>query len=215
MAGTTPARQPSSKRWKLLLAHGDSRAVCTSLVRRGERVSGENDQGAGSEFDVSHLFHGHAAQLGSRFAISAKNDRDSQELTTRVREPRGEDEDFARILNFGFRSGFELHLQWKSAEQTEEVSIPLSERLGVPSNYARKQARPVESRVPAIFITTDSLDAGEVVSALSDVVLDPEEELVLQALQIIDPTIERIAPGCHLSFIPPARRCGDQIPKYN
>ncbi len=180
---------------ELLLAHGNTRKVTTSLVRRGEQIAGRNDQGVGNDFDVSHLFHGHAARAGSSFTISAKNSgRDSQELATRIQEPSGEDESFARIMNFGFAGGFTMHLQWKSAGQKEEASIPLSERLGVPTGYIRNQTRQAENQVPAVFVTTDSLDAEEVGLGLSAVVLDPEEEFVLQALQIIDPKIERIAP---------------------
>ena len=88
-----------------------------------------------------------------------------------------------------------MDLQWKSVDQTEETSIPLTERLGVPYAFIRRRVpRPTENRVSAVFVTTEPLSTSEVVLALSAVGLDPEEELVLQALQIIDPRIERIAP---------------------
>ena len=180
---------------ELLLAHGDSRAVWNSLSRRGERVVGEEDQGVGSELDVSHLFRGHAPKVGSDFAILAKNDRDSQELTGRIQELREYDKEQGRLLDIDSGIASRMQLQWKSMNQMEETSIPLTERLGVSVEYINRRAqRPTENQVPSAFVTTDSLSAAAVVSALSAVVLDPEEELVLQALQIIDPTIERIAP---------------------
>lgn len=181
---------------ELLLAHGDPRAIWASLSRRGERVSVEDDQGGiGNEFYVSHLFHGHAPQIGSGFAIFSKNDHASQKLTGRIRELREEDKVQGPLPNMVFDLGPGMHLQWKSMNQVEETSIPLTDRLGVSVDFFRKRVpRPTENRLSATFVTTDSLGVEEVVSALSAVILDPEEEFVLQALQIIDPTIERIAP---------------------
>ena len=180
---------------ELLLAHGDSRAVWTSLVRRGERVFGEEDQGSGSELNVAHLFHGHAPQVGSDFVVLAKNDRDSQELTGRIRELHEESEGEGSLFNLDSNIGSEMHLQWLSMNQTEETSLPLTDRLGFSADTMRRRAqRPTENRVPTAFVTTDSLSADEIIRSLSAVMLDPEEEFVLQALQIIDPTIERIAP---------------------
>ena len=198
---------------ELLLTHGDFGAIWTSLSRRGERVVGEEDQGNGSEFDVSHLFHGHAPQVGAGFTILSENDLASQELTGRIREIH-EEEDQERLPDIYMDFSSKMHLQWRSIGQAEETFIPLTGRLGVSVNVLRRRAqRPTENRVPTTFVTTDSLGTEEVISALSAVILDPEEELVLQALQIIDPTNERIAPIA--SYRSSSRRGGVVIKSRN
>ena len=183
---------------ELLLAHGDPRTIWTSLSRRGERVFGEDERGVGSEFDVSHLFHGHAPDLGSAFAIVSQNDSASQQLAGTIVEIRDDEKGQERLPEierqlFGIVSG--LQLKWNSSNQAEETLIPLTEKFGVSVDTIRRRLqRPPENRVALAFVTTDSLSADEVISALSGVVLDPEEELILEALRIIDPNIERIAP---------------------
>lgn len=56
----------------LFASRGDPATLRTLLLRRGERVPAEADQGlARVELDPSHLFTGHEARVGSQFTIAA------------------------------------------------------------------------------------------------------------------------------------------------
>lgn len=58
----------------------------------------------------------------------------------------------------------------------------------------RRPVRRDELKQVTSFVTTSSLTPDEVLSILSRIVLNPEEDLLLKALRIIEPSIERIAP---------------------
>lgn len=184
---------------ELLLAHGDPRTIWISLSRRGERVFGDDERGVSSEFDISHLFYGHTPDFGSSFSIVSQNDVSSQRLTGSILEVRADETGQERMpvidgqLTFELPAG--LHLEWISSTQSEATHIPLTGRFGVSMDAIRRRMqRPQENRTPVAFVTTESLSEDEVIAALSGVVLDPEEDFVLQAMRIIDPSIERIAP---------------------
>ncbi len=115
-----------------------------------------------------------------------------------IREVTDDDKGQEQLpINFGVASG--LYLKWNSSSQAEETLIPLTEKFGISVDTLRRRLqRPLENRVSLAFVTTDSLSSDEVITALSSVMLDPEEDLILEALRIIDPTIERIVPVVEL-----------------
>lgn len=59
----------------LLASGGDPAAIWSIGTRRGERleVQTEGRNQIDTELDLSHLFHGHDLQVGTKFSISAKN----------------------------------------------------------------------------------------------------------------------------------------------
>ena len=192
---------------ELLHAHGDAWSIWASLSRRGERVFGDDDRGVNSEFDVSHLFHGHSPDLGATFSIVSKNDASSQQLGGTIVEIQSDDSrqealpEIERQLSFAPLVG--LQLKWNSSNQSEATLIPLTEKLGLSADFIRRRLqRPPENRMPLAFVTTESLSTDDVIASLSSILFESPEDLVLEALRIIDPTIERIAPVVQTRSMP-------------
>jgi len=89
----------------------------------------------------------------------------------------------------------DLKLTWQSGTKEEDTALPTTERGGLSIETLRRRiGRRDEPRDPVAFITTSSFSSDEVTSLLSRVILNPEEGILLRALRIIDPTIERLAP---------------------
>lgn len=184
---------------ELLLAHGDPRSIWAALNRRGERVWEDEDRRGNPELDICRLFYGYEMHIGSRFHVSADNDNSSQSLKAEIVELDEEimtQAEFAALENDSQFSSSGLSLRWKGDHSDEESSaMPISDRGGLSlDSLRRRPGRKEDQRQPVSFVTTSSLTSDEVVSLLSRFVLNPEEDLLLKALRIIEPEIERIAP---------------------
>ena len=77
------------------------------------------------------------------------------------------------------------------------ASIPISRKGGMSSEFfempRRMRGRFSDDSERAQFITTDSLTANELVKMWEKIQLTPNENIALNAMQFLDPTIERIA----------------------
>jgi energy-coupling factor transporter ATP-binding protein EcfA2 len=184
---------------ELLLAHGDPRSIWTALNRRGERVWEDEDRRGSPELDICRLFYGHTMKIGSSFHINANNDVNAQSLTAELVELDEETWKQAELPAFEQESQFTsagLSLRWLGEHSKEEFSaMPITDRGGLSLDLLRRRPMRIEGqRQPVAFVTTSSLTSDEVVFLLSRVILNPEEDLLLRALRIIEPDIERIAP---------------------
>jgi hypothetical protein len=181
---------------ELLLAHGDARTIWNSLSRRGERGGAEDEREPHQKLDVSHLFFGHVPSIGSSFSIQTRNESSTQRLVGEILERTGELTMTDFLVRFpGDWWVATLNLQWSNEGQEEVTGVPLSRNFAMSSDTLRfLPVRSGQIRTPLSFVPTDSFSQDEVIASLSGIVLDPEEEFVLQALRIIDPSIERIAP---------------------
>lgn len=182
----------------LLLTHGEPHSIWSALNRRGERLWDDEDGQRSSEADVCRLFHGYEFNSESQFKISAKNGNRSQQLVASISEA---DEDIDQDLFYpeddSSYGALALLLRWEGAFAEEHAPpIPLTERGGLSlDTLRRKRTLPTrEETQPASFVTTAAMSPSEVVSLLSRIVLNPEEDLLLRALRIIEPSVERIAP---------------------
>ena len=183
---------------ELLLAHGDPRSIWTALNRRGERLHEDEDRRSSTELDLCRLFHGHDLNQGQSFLISAREGFDEQTLTARVSELDEDEWNQAMISPVEQQlelSSLGLELFWRGNGDPERIALPITERGGLSPDFMRKRpSRKEDTRHPVSFVSTSSLSSDEAVSLLSRVVLNPEEELLLRALRIIEPDIDRIAP---------------------
>ncbi len=87
-------------------------------------------------------------------------------------------------------------LRWQNAYTGADVSAPLdfTRRGGITLEAVRTLRRGNEvQRVPIRFITASSLSPDTVVDLFEEVVLTPQEDFVVEALRIIEPSIDRIA----------------------
>lgn len=157
-----------------LLAEGTARALLESPSRRGEHTA-ERDP------DLSHLFHGHALQIGSQFSIESGR-------THWVRCEISRDVPFQESL-FGLREPFS---SVKFNSHLEERILPISQVGGI-KRSVRAQLPLLEVEPAVRFLGTGSFTADDLSQLWDDIVLTPEEDQAAAALRIIEPRIERIA----------------------
>jgi AAA15 family ATPase/GTPase len=86
-----------------------------------------------------------------------------------------------------------LKLEWENGLPTQPLLVPLSPRGGLSSRYISRSSVDRSDSPPIQFISTAALSPEEVLSLFDQVVLTPEEDLLVDALRTIEPNIERIA----------------------
>ena len=172
----------------LLDAMGDPSAIWKLLSRRGEWLApamGTASERAPAsialEVDAGRLFWGH-----DPFRISSTNN------SNRYLECVLDDEVHP--------NGWQLALRFSGDPQPIVTLLPLSRDGGLSGESSSIRQRRNEGR-PFQFISPDSFSASELGAMWNNITLTPTEGLVLEALQFLDPDIERIAiqvPGFHM-----------------
>jgi energy-coupling factor transporter ATP-binding protein EcfA2 len=184
----------------LLASGANAMGLLQVLARRGEQVMSEpaSARGAEAEADVSHLFYGHEIGDGTEFTLSTKNDNPGTSVTYKISEFVAEDPElFGDTLG-----GPPLALHITGMPDVGMPLLPLTERGALNPDRVRHSMRlsGITSRQQkggmgrAQYITTDSLTTQQVLRLWNAIVLTPDEDLVIQSLQILDRRIERIAP---------------------
>lgn len=188
----------------LLFAAGNPAALWQLLWRRGERLppvlfaSGDRPpRRSPIELDISHLFSGHEAQPGSKIRISGQNQSAHRVLEYSIREVSPDDQ--AEIFSADEEGGLtsRLVLDINGMPKPLLSSVLLSSAGGLSTEALDTSVRRSRQRggeaSPAYFVTAESLSGEELTANWSKIALTPQENLVLQALQFLDPDIERIA----------------------
>lgn len=172
------------------------RSLWSSLFRRGETFPVDREGEADEEFEAGHLFTGHEPDLGSEFAIEATSDKGP----LRVRCTLASVESAPRSL-FDERQvpgtmglGWPLAMRVETSASNEPTVLPLTSRGGLTWDVIRRvpPASAPENVSRTTFISTESLSAGQAQMYWNEVALNPEEHLVLEALRLLEPRIERI-----------------------
>ena len=192
-------------------------AIWTTLSSRGEMFR-KNDRlntmpSDREVVDVRRLFHNHIINVGSNFKISANTD--IGDFKTQVFIEPSSDSDEAEELdklpndfsNYSLsnssedsRPSLSLTLEWKHGALKEPDSpirgLLLDKDGFLSSRFYRRQAAAsswITSGNSIRFVTASALTSGVVANLFERIVLTEEEDLVVEALKIIEPTIERIA----------------------
>jgi predicted ATPase len=172
---------------RLVTAQHDLESLSDVMIGRSEYVLSDRRAGI-RELDIRHLFYGHRIEIGSKFLILADNHPHSNGIIVSV-EQSGQlslFEDLPELVLVIKRTG----------EENEIIKLPLSKQEGLPLDYVRRIRRDVisnpASRVQSI--TSSSITPEKMIELFDQIVLTPEENLVVEALQTIEPSIVRIAP---------------------
>jgi predicted ATPase len=189
----------------ILMAVGDLSAIWSTLYRRGEDIWVERDlssPGGSRQVEIRRLFRGHNIEIGKFFKLSAQTNAGDMAMVAKIEEYRQpqqqlfETEPPSVESSEDFLPPLSLSLSWSNGP-TKEMHAPISRRGGISSDTIRRTSRitPAETDLRIRFVTASSLAAEVVTSLFEEIVLTPEEELVLDAMRIIEPSIERIASG--------------------
>jgi hypothetical protein len=196
---------------EILLAGGRPWVLLRSPTRRGDGFMPES-RGTGQTVDIRHLFHGRDLGIGAKFVIQGEGSRNrhvrceivegssESEPSTQTEMPLGSET--GPSGSRGFQQEIPLALLETplaiaiSGDQTNATRVlGLTEGGGLPISSVvagRRLGGDDGEEVPFNFVGTS--DPEYRLAPLWDqIVLTPNEEKVTEALQIIEPLIERVA----------------------
>lgn len=146
------------------------------------------------EFSVSHLFYGHTLDYNNSFSITGLRKENKDVLTVSLRE---HNIDESTELNYHKRDIFsnigylDLILKW---DGENNIQLPLSINGGIfPQDIPRHFGISSRSEIKNQFVTPGGTGVDQLIEIFNEINLTPRENIVLDALKIIDPNIERIA----------------------
>lgn len=160
---------------QLLVSQSNLKRLATMMIARGEYVLDDDS------LDIRNLFYGHEIFLGKKLSISGQNDSGSSSISVSVEEAGNEHSSLEVSERIAFKRGNKL------------ASVPLSSKGYVTALRLRSEEF-VDLGTKTRFLTSSSLDSKQMLDLFEQIVLTPEEELVVEALKIVEPNIERIAP---------------------
>lgn len=189
-----------------------------TMISRGEYFWGDSEKYP--ELDIRHLFNSHEIKAGSQFSVSGEddntykkfiasigihseneNERDIENLPLFESQSLDSSEDNNGQDNFldSNLDDFQLlnfDLKWIVGEQQKHWKRPLSSNGGLSYDYLRRLKAVgtlKNSETKTQLVTSSALTVPEMINLFDQVVLTPEEDLVVEALQTIEPRIIRIA----------------------
>jgi hypothetical protein len=162
--------------------------------------------------DARHLFEGHEIALGSTFNITGVNDKERltaeaeivvlpSQFEQQARESddqRGEQGDLFSSESIDSTLVSSRNLAVKLQWEYGELWFPLSRHGGIDQRaWEHRVFRTVVNQnvfSTVLFLTTGTLSVNATVSRLEDVMFTEYEDMVIGALQSIEPRLERITP---------------------
>jgi len=139
------------------------------------------------EIDVRHWFHGHRLEEGATFRLRSTGRRE-RSLSRSIQHVTDEDPSPPFVPG-----NFRLTLE-RPGIQAKLARLPITPDgflgAGAPSMFMQHGLR---LSPPVGFVTTDRLFPSELARLWTRVVLTPGEERAVEALRLIDPSVDRIA----------------------
>lgn len=176
-----------------ILSHGGRpSSLLRSPRRRGELSSESREPGLREEYDIRYLFHQHRIQEGSSFEIQANKGLTSQAVECIIRRPKDEIEQLELSERDEPSISYELVVRGPENEKGSVIKISTE---GILAGDFRRGSISYAQQAPpaAAFLGTEGADLVILQKLWDDIVLTSEEERVIAALQIIEPTVERLA----------------------
>ncbi len=180
----------------LLASGGEPWCIQYLLTKRGEQsltqmsYVDEPQRSSPPEYSISHLFTGHKSNRGP-LKISSEGDSQTQYIDLSFQKM---EQGFAELAR-GEVPGNVLHMAGNV--RSEFKKIPLTPSNGIAkdalSRIAQQAFENGYERSPVSFISTGPSTSLELTTYWSKIILTPVELLVLEALRIVDPNIERVA----------------------
>ena len=190
-----------------------SRSILGSLwermIARGEYIQGEEtisprepntrrELNARRELDIRHLFYGNEIDIGSKFLISGIRDENGEDspnaeyIEVSIKEePLEHSQDVSPSLNVK---------QLMNKDVIELIPLPLSYQWGLElPRYFMNRKKSLDMITQ--FIPLSSLTNAKMIELFEEILLNPEESSVIDALKIIEPSIERIAVKKNAFFV--------------
>jgi hypothetical protein len=181
---------------EILMAGGQPWVLLRSPTRRGDGFLPNPENSVRPTVDIRHLFFGHALQPESSFRIDGVDSDVERFVQCTISTVSPEDDssqaDFPLIEALEAQPGLSLEISGDRVRTPRSIPLlPLGGGLLI-DRASRRSPGDDESEKAMNFVSTN--DPEYRLAVLWDrIVLTPEEQKIVQALQIIEPRIERIA----------------------
>lgn len=189
----------------LLISQSSLEFLKEVMISRGEDILNDElgIQRIIHELDIRHLFYGHVMDVGSKISISSNNSNIKQGIFISI-------DKVTQLKAFEEIRELTLEIKWLYPAN-ENITLPLSPEEGLSLDHLRSIRKNInKSGVKTQFITLSSLTPESMINLFNRVVLTDEEDLVIEALRVIEPKIERIAPD-DIKFRDSSSRIGFRI----
>jgi AAA15 family ATPase/GTPase len=162
----------------------DFEVLAGIITDRSEYIINDEDQDR--NLVVHHLFYNHYIDIDSKFTISGKSFDDKQlELIVSIKNKKIDiDQESLCLCVKRLISSMAVETPFKLSS-AGMLSLKILRSATNNLNHSKSNIQ---------FVNSSSLTAEKALDLFEDIVLTPEEELVIQALQIIEPQVKRIAP---------------------
>lgn len=190
---------------QLLCSRNNFEPLRDVMKSRGEYFWDEHERRR--QLDIRHLFYGHDIEPGSQFSVLGIRENSEEKLvaTVSIRHHDSPSDNFEQLRIFDdgdFDDTSEdfkvlnFTIGWIHGGVQEGWDRPLSSNGGLSEEYIRRLTRigvPKNIETKTQFVTSSALTSEKMIELFDQIILTPEENLVQEALQTIEPKIERIA----------------------
>jgi predicted ATPase len=186
----------------ILAGGGNLAAIWSILNARGEVIWVENDDPSNAlsrQYEIGRFFREHEIAVGASFQLSGAADVGRIEMVARIEDFPPTQSQPSQFTFPGIETSEEflplptLSLNWSNGG-SQEIHIPIGPQGAVSAEVSRFATRSAPGNgSPLRFVRAPSLNAESIAARFDDIVLTQEEDLVTQALKIIEPSIQRIA----------------------
>lgn len=188
----------------LLKMQGNEHDIAFMLLNRGEQIQAETEEHRQVVYgDLCRLFYGFQLNPQSKFSIIAHDEQiekslvHQEEILFVYMKPAEEDGLFDSAT--GVSGYYQLHVEWHRGNLGKNKKMyisangglaPIPDNLLMTSSFFKNEEKKDASFE---FIYSSSSSPREIVAMFDKIVLTPEEDLVIDAIKIIDPDIIRLA----------------------
>ena len=180
----------------LLESKGNPSAIRSAMYRRGEIYHEESEASRSSvHLDVCHLFRRHAESKRRHFRLESKGTSLDRWLDVRIVEPK----EYMELSSISERLRERLDgnnaLVLDGNPSPIVAALPLTQRDGISVDQIERMRRiqSDDDSHAVYFVTTETQSTDLLARNWEGIALTEEEELVLEALRILEPRVEKIA----------------------
>ena len=178
---------------RLLKSKGNPRSIFHVLYRRGEQIQDETENRGSVEADLCRLFYSYRLIPDSIFSITGHDNHEHEDLKLTVEGIPKQTTLFDDHPDFSGQ--YQVNVCWSMGNEQNSENFPISQNGGLSYDHIRRTSVKLkEIDINNLeFVPTASLSPQKIISLFDEIVLSPDEDLVLKALRIIEPDIDRIA----------------------
>ncbi|MGK7932487.1 MAG: ATP/GTP-binding protein [Microcystaceae cyanobacterium] len=171
----------------LLYSQDDLSKIAEILYSRGEFIEEKHD----IELEICHLFYGHKVNQGSKILIDSNSSSSSVKVQFKITTKKHEMTGWENLV-------FEINYTSPVREENGKKPYCFSLDVFHSNLFYKKLEEQIninhnQSSMNTFLITTGFLSITKMIKIFESILLTSKEDLVIEALQIIEPTVKRIA----------------------